>query len=107
MAWLVLATLAHNLQRWVAILGLGERRITQHGTIRNRFLAFQTANDDADRQGEKPTQVAMAAADRHGEQRYPGREDAQGVEHRASVLERPGFGSLRPAAPQGAKPNRR
>ena len=40
MAWLVLATLAHNLQRWVAILGLGERRITQHRTIRNRYLAI-------------------------------------------------------------------
>lgn len=40
MAWLVLAALAHNLQRWVAILGLGERRITQHRTIRNRYLAI-------------------------------------------------------------------
>lgn len=40
MAWLVLATLAHNLQRWTAILGLGERRITQHRTIRNRYLAI-------------------------------------------------------------------
>jgi Transposase DDE domain group 1 len=40
MAWLVLATLAHNLQRWVAILGLGERRITQHRTIRDRYLAI-------------------------------------------------------------------
>jgi Transposase DDE domain group 1 len=40
MAWLVLATLAHNMQRWVAILGLGERRITQHRTIRNRYLAI-------------------------------------------------------------------
>jgi hypothetical protein len=40
MAWLVLATLAHNLQRWIAILGLGERRIAQHRTIRNRFLAI-------------------------------------------------------------------
>jgi len=40
MAWLVLATLAHNLQRWTAIIGLGERRITQHRTIRNRYLAI-------------------------------------------------------------------
>jgi len=40
MAWLVLATLAHNLQRWTAILGLGEHRITQHRTIRNRYLAI-------------------------------------------------------------------
>jgi hypothetical protein len=40
MAWLVLATLAHNIQRWTAILGLGERRITQHRTIRNRYLAI-------------------------------------------------------------------
>jgi len=40
MAWLVLATLAHNLQRWTAILGLGETRITQHRTIRNRYLAI-------------------------------------------------------------------
>jgi hypothetical protein len=40
MAWLVLATLAHNLQRWTAILGLGEGRITQHRTIRNRYLAI-------------------------------------------------------------------
>jgi len=40
MAWLVLATLAHNLQRWTAILGLGESRITQHRTIRNRYLAI-------------------------------------------------------------------
>jgi hypothetical protein len=40
MAWLVLASLAHNLQRWVALLGLGERRITQHRTIRNRYLAI-------------------------------------------------------------------
>ena len=38
MAWLVLATLAHNLQRWVAILGLGETRIRQHRTIRTRYL---------------------------------------------------------------------
>lgn len=38
MAWLLLATLAHNLQRWTAILGLHERRITQHRTIRNRYL---------------------------------------------------------------------
>lgn len=40
MAWLVLATLAHNLQRWTAILGLRERRIVQHRTIRNRYLAI-------------------------------------------------------------------
>jgi len=40
MAWLVLATLAHNLQRWTAILGLGESRITQHRTVRNRYLAI-------------------------------------------------------------------
>jgi len=40
MAWLVLATLAHNLQRWTAILGLHEHRITQHRTIRNRYLAI-------------------------------------------------------------------
>ncbi len=40
MAWLVLATLAHNIQRWTAILGLRERRITQHRTIRNRYLAI-------------------------------------------------------------------
>lgn len=40
MAWLVLATLAHNLQRWTAILGLRECRITQHRTIRNRYLAI-------------------------------------------------------------------
>lgn len=40
MAWLVLATLAHNLQRWIAILGLRERRITQHRTIRYRYLAI-------------------------------------------------------------------
>ena len=40
MAWLVLASLGHNLQRWVAILGLGERRITRHRTIRNRYLAI-------------------------------------------------------------------
>lgn len=40
MAWLVLATLAHNLQRWTAIIGLAERRITQHRTIRNRYLAI-------------------------------------------------------------------
>jgi hypothetical protein len=40
MAWLVLATIAHNLQRWTAILGLHERRITQHRTIRNRYLAI-------------------------------------------------------------------
>jgi len=40
MAWLVLATIAHNLQRWIAILGIGERRITQHRTIRNRYLAI-------------------------------------------------------------------
>ncbi len=40
MAWLVLASRAHNLQRWTAILGLGESRITQHRTIRNRYLAI-------------------------------------------------------------------
>jgi len=40
MAWLVLASLAHNLQRWTAILGLRESRITQHRTIRNRYLAI-------------------------------------------------------------------
>jgi len=40
MAWLVLSTLAHNLQRWTAILGLREQRITQHRTIRSRYLAI-------------------------------------------------------------------
>jgi hypothetical protein len=40
MAWLVLATLAHNLQRWTAILGLRESRIAQHRTIRQRYLAI-------------------------------------------------------------------
>jgi hypothetical protein len=40
MAWLVLATLAHNLQRWTAILGLHEHRLTQHRTIRNRYLTI-------------------------------------------------------------------
>ena len=39
MAWLVLATLAHNLQRWTAILGLQDPRIRHHRTIRNRYLA--------------------------------------------------------------------
>ncbi len=40
MAWLALASLAHNLQRWTAILGLHESRIVQHRTIRNRYLAI-------------------------------------------------------------------
>jgi hypothetical protein len=40
MAWLLLATLAHSLLRWTAILGLHERRITQHRTLRNRYLAI-------------------------------------------------------------------
>lgn len=40
MAWLVLASIAHNLQRWTAIIALGESRITQHRTIRYRYLAI-------------------------------------------------------------------
>lgn len=40
MAWLVLATIAHNLQRWTAVIGLGDRRILRHRTIRNRYLAI-------------------------------------------------------------------
>jgi hypothetical protein len=43
LAWLVLATLAHNPHRWTAILGLGERCISQHRTIRNRYLATRAA----------------------------------------------------------------
>lgn len=39
-AWLILACLAHNLQRWTAILGLHDPRISQHRTIRNRYFAI-------------------------------------------------------------------
>jgi Transposase DDE domain group 1 len=38
-AWLVLATLAHNLLRWVATVGLGTRSQVVAKTIRRRLLA--------------------------------------------------------------------
>jgi hypothetical protein len=38
-AWAVIATLAHNLVRWVARLGLGIERLVVAKTIRRRFLA--------------------------------------------------------------------
>jgi Transposase DDE domain group 1 len=39
-AWLVLATLAHNLLRWVASVGLGSRGQVVAKTIRRRLLAM-------------------------------------------------------------------
>jgi hypothetical protein len=39
-AWLVIATLAHNLLRWVAILGLGHRGLVAAKTLRCRLLAL-------------------------------------------------------------------
>jgi hypothetical protein len=39
-AWLVIATLAHNLLRWVATLGLGHRGLVAAKTLRCRLLAL-------------------------------------------------------------------
>ena len=39
-AWAVVATLAHNLLRWVAILGLGSSGLVVAKTIRRRFLTL-------------------------------------------------------------------
>jgi hypothetical protein len=39
-AWLVIATLAHNLLRWVAALGLGHRGLVAAKTLRCRLLAL-------------------------------------------------------------------
>jgi hypothetical protein len=38
-AWLVIATLAHNLLRWVATIGLGTRGQVVAKTLRRRLLA--------------------------------------------------------------------
>ena len=39
-AWAVLASVAHNLVRWVAALGLGERRPVVAKTLRRRYLVL-------------------------------------------------------------------
>jgi hypothetical protein len=39
-AWLVIATLAHNLLRWVAALGLGHRGLVAAKTLRCRLVAL-------------------------------------------------------------------
>jgi hypothetical protein len=39
-AWLILATLAHNLLRWVVAIGLGARTLTAAKTIRRRLLTL-------------------------------------------------------------------
>ncbi len=39
-AWLVIATLAHNLLRWVAALGLGHRGLVAAKTLRRRLVAL-------------------------------------------------------------------
>src|SRR4029450_10812718 len=37
-AWLVIATLAHNLLRWIATIGLGERGLVVAKTVRRTLL---------------------------------------------------------------------
>jgi hypothetical protein len=39
-AWLVLATLAHNLLRWVAVLGLGSTDLVVAKTLRRRLVTL-------------------------------------------------------------------
>jgi Transposase DDE domain group 1 len=39
-AWLVIATLAHNLLRWVAALGLGHHGLVAAKTLRCRLIAL-------------------------------------------------------------------
>jgi Transposase DDE domain group 1 len=39
-AWLVIATLAHNLLRWIAALGLGHRGLVAAKTLRCRLVAL-------------------------------------------------------------------
>jgi Transposase DDE domain group 1 len=39
-AWLVIATLAHNLLRWVAAIGLGTSDLLAAKTLRRRLLAI-------------------------------------------------------------------
>jgi DDE family transposase len=39
-AWALLATLAHNLLRWVAALGLGVHGLVVAKTIRRRFITL-------------------------------------------------------------------
>ena len=39
-AWLVITTLAHNLPRWVAALGLGHRGLVAAKTLRCRLVAL-------------------------------------------------------------------
>ena len=39
-AWALLATLAHNLLRWVAALGLGVHALVMAKTIRRRFITL-------------------------------------------------------------------
>ena len=39
-AWLVAATLAHNLLRWVATIGLGSAELVAAKTLRRRLLAL-------------------------------------------------------------------
>jgi hypothetical protein len=39
-AWALVATLAHNLLRWVAALGLGVNGLVVAKTIRRRFIAL-------------------------------------------------------------------
>jgi hypothetical protein len=39
-AWALLATLAHNLLRWVAALGLGIHALVMAKTIRRRFITL-------------------------------------------------------------------
>jgi len=39
-AWLVVACLAHNLLRWVAVLGLGIEELVVAKTLRRRFITL-------------------------------------------------------------------
>jgi len=51
-AWLVLASMAHNLARWTACLGAISERVVTTATLRRRYLA---APGHLTRSGRRPT----------------------------------------------------
>jgi len=54
-AWLVIATLAHNLLRWVATIGLGATGQLVAKTLRRRLLAWVARHEaETERNTEGP-----------------------------------------------------
>ena len=61
-AWLAVQTMAHNLARWTARIGLGERIATTK-TLRRRFLPLQarpTATDSIAEVIDEPMPLSIA-----------------------------------------------